>query len=52
VVAAARHRGEIALGYRLADRNGSGAEVVVNPGKSTDVQLGADDRVVVIGPPE
>jgi voltage-gated potassium channel Kch len=52
IVAAARHRGEIALGYRLAERNGSDADVVVNPNKATEVQLGAEDRVVVIGPPE
>jgi voltage-gated potassium channel Kch len=52
IVAAARHRGEVALGYRLVDRNGSAAEVVVNPKKSAEVQLHAADRVVVIGPPE
>ncbi len=52
VVAAARHRGEIALGYRLARRDGTGAEVVVNPPKSAEVSLGDGDRVVVIGPPE
>ena len=52
IVAAARHRGEVALGYRLADRNGAAAEVVVNPRKSAEVQLEADDHVVVIGPPE
>ena len=52
IVAGARHRGEVALGYRLAEQNGTAAEVVVNPLKSAEVRLGRDDRVVVIGPPE
>jgi len=52
VVAAARHRGEIALGYRRASRNGSPAAVVINPAKSSMVDLGANDHVVVIGPLE
>jgi voltage-gated potassium channel Kch len=52
VVAAARARGEIAIGYRFAARNGSEAEVVVNPAKSARLRFEPDDRIVVIGPPE
>ncbi len=44
VVVAARTRGEIALGYFREDD----ADVVLNPPKSTEVDLGAGDRVVVI----
>lgn len=52
VAAAARARSEIAIGYRLAAREGRDAKVVVNPPRSGEVCLGAEDRVVVIGPPE
>jgi voltage-gated potassium channel Kch len=52
VAAAARARSEIAIGYRLAARDGRDAEVVVNPANSETVHLGVHDRVVVIGPPE
>jgi ion channel POLLUX/CASTOR len=51
VVEAARRRGEVAFGYRLID----GAEdpmqsfgVVLNPDKGTPVQLGAEDRIIVL----
>jgi hypothetical protein len=52
VAAAARARSEIAIGYRLAAREGRDAEIVVNPTRADQVRLGVDDRVVVIGPPE
>ncbi len=52
ITAAARARSEVALGYRLAPTSARESEVVVNPAKSDLVTLGADDRVVVIGPPE
>jgi voltage-gated potassium channel Kch len=52
ITAAARARSEVALGYRLAPTSERESEVVVNPAKSDLVTLGADDRVVVIGPPE
>jgi hypothetical protein len=52
IVAGARQRGEVALGYRLAGRNATQPEVVVNPKKSAEVRLRSEDRVVVIGPPE
>jgi voltage-gated potassium channel Kch len=46
VVEAARRRGEVAIGYRLASEKGTG--VRVNPPKSSDVSFGAEDRVIVI----
>jgi len=46
LVEAARRRGEVALGYRLASENGHG--VRVNPPKSTNVTFGAEDRVIVV----
>jgi hypothetical protein len=54
VVAAARARSEVAIGYRLAHgENGNGTpHVVMNPPKSTEVTLGREDQIVVIGPPE
>jgi voltage-gated potassium channel Kch len=52
VVAAARERGEVAIGYRVVDQARRNATVVVNPSKSQVVELGVADRVVVIGPPE
>jgi voltage-gated potassium channel Kch len=52
VVAAARERGEVAIGYRVVDQARRNATVVLNPSKSQVVELGVADRVVVIGPPE
>ena len=52
VVAAGRERGEVAIGYRIIEHAGRDATVVVNPSKSSIVSFGADDRIVVIGPPE
>ena len=46
VVEAARRRGEVAIGYRLAGSNGDG--VRVNPPKNTSLKFGADDRVIVV----
>jgi hypothetical protein len=51
VVAAARARGEAAIGYRLADGGGGTPRVAMNPAKSSPVHLGAQDQVVVVGPP-
>jgi voltage-gated potassium channel Kch len=50
IVAAARDKGEVALGFRKVDDTvGSLAGgVVVNPGKDRSVQLGPDDQVIVI----
>ena len=47
VVEAARRRGEVAIGYRVAGGNG-GDGVRVNPPKSSSVSFGAEDRVIVI----
>jgi hypothetical protein len=52
VVAAARARGEVALGYRLADGGEGEPEIVMNPAKSASASLGGSDRVIVIGLPE
>jgi voltage-gated potassium channel Kch len=52
VVAAARTRSEVAIGYRIAHGNDGTPEVVMNPPKSATVTLGNADQVVVIGPPE
>jgi ion channel POLLUX/CASTOR len=52
VVASARARGEVAIGYRVADGVDGRPEVVMNPPKSAVVNLGRDDQVVVVGPPE
>ena len=52
VVAAARERGEVAVGYRLAHGADGLPEVVMNPAKSATVTLTPEDQVVVIGPPE
>ncbi|MFO7590181.1 MAG: potassium transporter TrkA [Acidimicrobiia bacterium] len=52
VVAAARARGETAIGYRLSATGNNAAEVVVNPAKHATVELAADDAIVVIGRPE
>ena len=51
IVAAARERDEVAIGYRVAQGPNGEPEVVMNPPKSSTVTLGARDRVVVIGPP-
>jgi len=51
VVEAARQRGEIAIGYRLAARAGDASKdfgVSVNPPKSTIVSFSPEDRVIVI----
>ncbi|MCU0488085.1 MAG: hypothetical protein MUE67_03930 [Anaerolineales bacterium] len=51
VVEAARQRGEIAIGYRLAPRAGvanSEYSVVVNPKKSAEVTFTQQDRIVVL----
>ena len=52
IVAAARARGEVAVGYRSAGGNGDGSVLRMNPAKSESVPLGPDDRIVVIGPPD
>ncbi len=54
IVAAARLRGEVAVGYRLAHGadGASSPEVVMNPAKSASISVGAADQIVVIGPPE
>ncbi len=44
LVTAAQARGEVALGYFVSD----GTVVTLNPAKSAPVDLGEDDRVVVI----
>jgi len=51
IVAAARERDEVAIGYRVAQGPNGEPEVVMNPPKSSTVTLGSRDRVVVIGPP-
>jgi voltage-gated potassium channel Kch len=51
VVAAARARGEVALGYRLKAQAMDAAHaygVVVNPAKSASVRFAAGDRVIVL----
>jgi voltage-gated potassium channel Kch len=51
VVDAARQRGEVAIGYRLAARSNDvsqGYGVSVNPPKGTSVSFAPDDRVIVI----
>jgi hypothetical protein len=51
IVAAARARGEVALGYRVA-HDGAAPAVTMNPPKSTMVSVGAGDQIVIIGLPE
>lgn len=46
LVDAARRRGEVAVGYRLASDTGHG--VRVNPPKNDHVTFGAEDRVIVV----
>ncbi len=51
VVEAARSRGHVALGYKLAAHMGDAAQaygVVVNPDKSSKVTFQPDDRIVVV----
>ena len=52
IVAAARDRSEIAVGYRLAHGPDGLPEVVMNPPKSATITLAPQDQIVVIGPPE
>ena len=50
VVAAARDRGEVAIGYRVAagPDDGQDVRIVVNPTRSSVVTLRADDKVIVL----
>jgi ion channel POLLUX/CASTOR len=51
LVDAARQRGEVAIGYRLAAKSSdasSGYGVAVNPPKNTQVTFGPEDRLIVI----
>jgi voltage-gated potassium channel Kch len=51
VVDAARQRGEVAIGYRIAAKSSdstSGYGVTVNPPKATSVAFDTEDRVIVI----
>ena len=50
VVAAARARGESAIGYRIERGPGGLPVVVLNPHKTDPVALGGGDQVVVIAP--
>ena len=50
IVAAARERGETAIGYRIALGSDGRSAVELNPPKSSEVTLGTDDQVVVIAP--
>ena len=50
VVAAARARGETAIGYRIEHGPSSLPAVIVNPPKRDPVTLGGGDQVVVIAP--
>jgi ion channel POLLUX/CASTOR len=50
VVAAARARGESAIGYRIEHGPGGLPVVVLNPPKTDPVTLGGGDQVVVIAP--
>jgi hypothetical protein len=50
VVAAARARGEAAIGYRMARGPDGVPCVVLNPPKPDPVHLSDDDQVVVIAP--
>ncbi|HEX6639596.1 MAG TPA: potassium transporter TrkA, partial [Thermoanaerobaculia bacterium] len=46
VVEGARRRGEVAIGYRLAEGDGDG--IRVNPPKDSSVTFGAEDRLIVV----
>lgn len=51
IVDAARQRGEVAIGYRIASKSGDASSsygVAVNPPKSTSVSFTGEDRVIVI----
>jgi voltage-gated potassium channel Kch len=50
VVAAARARGETAIGYRIAHGPDGRSHVVLNPPKGDSVQLREEDQVVAIAP--
>lgn len=50
IVAAARARGETAIGYRTVQGPDGRPRVVLNPAKTDAVSLSADDQVVVIAP--
>jgi len=50
VVAAARARSEIAIGFRIDEGADGKPEIVMNPPKSRTVQLGEHDQVIVIAP--
>lgn len=47
-VMAARAKGEIAVGYRKAASNGAPPEVVLNPSKRAEVELGEHDQLIVL----
>ena len=51
LIEAARQNNEVALGYRLVDRNkqnGSVDKTILNPAKSVEFVLQADDQVIVL----
>lgn len=50
VVAAARERGETAIGYRMARGRDGIPSVVLNPHKADPIEFGDEDQVVVIAP--
>jgi ion channel POLLUX/CASTOR len=50
VVAAARARGETAIGYRTAHGPDGFPAVALNPPKTDFVELGAEDQIVAIAP--
>ncbi|MBA2327372.1 MAG: potassium transporter TrkA [Actinobacteria bacterium] len=50
VVAAARARSEIAIGFRIDEGADGKPEIVMNPPKSRTVKLGEHDQVIVIAP--
>jgi Trk K+ transport system NAD-binding subunit len=47
LVESASRRGEVAIGYRIVNGSANGA-VVMNPSKSEEVVLSANDRIVVL----
>lgn len=51
VVVAARRRGQVAIGYRLADDDAQGTRqgVCINPRKSDTITFGDQDKLVVLG---
>jgi voltage-gated potassium channel Kch len=52
IVAAARERGEVAVGYRSAGATDTQPVLRMNPAKSEPVSIRSGDRIVVVGPPE